>query len=63
STITEEKPSIKQLTSIEDNFNLRPKENYMKPKITQEDFFLFIVGTKSTPVKDVSDRFNQLDSL
>lgn len=58
STIIEEKPPIKPLTAIEENFNLRPEESHIKPKTTREDFF----RTKST-VKDLSDPFNQLDPL
>ncbi|CAF1159923.1 unnamed protein product [Rotaria sp. Silwood1] len=59
SNIIEEKPVIKQLTAIEENFNLRPEESHIKPKITREEFF----RTKSSPVKDLSDPFNQLDPL
>ncbi|CAF4347068.1 unnamed protein product, partial [Rotaria sp. Silwood2] len=58
-TLTEEKSSVKQLTAIEENFNLRPEESHIKPKTTREDFF----RTKSSPVKDLSDPFNQLDPL
>lgn len=59
STIIEEKPSTKQLTSIEENFNLRPEESHIKPKTAREDFF----RSKSSTVKDLSDPFNQLDPL
>ncbi|CAF1355817.1 unnamed protein product [Rotaria sordida] len=59
SMIIEEKPSIKQLTAIEENFNLRPEESHIKPKTTREDFF----RTKSSTIKDLSDPFNQLDPL
>jgi hypothetical protein len=56
---TEEKSTIKQLTPIEENFNLRPEESHIKPKSTKEDFF----RTKQSSVKDLSDPFNQLDPL
>ncbi|UJR14946.1 hypothetical protein I4U23_001927 [Adineta vaga] len=59
STIIEEKPPAKQLTSIEANFNLRPEESHIKPKTTRDDFF----RTKPSPMKDLSDPFNQLDPL
>ena len=56
----DEKPtSVKELSPIEQNFNLRPEESHIRPKTTREDFF----RTKSTPVKDLSDPFNQLDPL
>jgi hypothetical protein len=59
STIIEEKPSTKHLTPIEENFNLRPEESHIKPKTTREDFFRI----QKSPVKDLSDPFNQLDPL
>ena len=59
SMIIEEKAAIKQLTPIEENFNLRPEESHIRVKTTREDFF----RTKQSPVKDLSDPFNQLDPL
>jgi hypothetical protein len=57
--IIEEKSTIKQLTPIEENFNLRPEESHIRVKSTREDFF----RTKQSPVTDLSDPFNQLDPL
>ncbi|CAF0888609.1 unnamed protein product [Adineta steineri] len=59
STMIEEKPSIKQLTPIEENFNLRPEESHIKLKTTRDDFF----RTKPSSVTDLSDPFNKLDPL
>jgi hypothetical protein len=59
STVMEEKSPIKQLTAIEENFNLRPEESHIKPKTKRDDFF----RTKSSTDKDLADPFNQLDPL
>ena len=59
STITEEKPPVKQLTPIEENFNLRPEESHIKPKTNRDDFF----RQKPMTEKDSLDPFNQLDPL
>lgn len=59
STITEEKSPVKQLTAIEENFNLRPEESHIKPKTKRDDFFRH----KSSTEKDLADPFNQLDPL
>ncbi|CAF4589523.1 unnamed protein product [Rotaria socialis] len=59
STAIEEKPPMKPLTAIEENFNLRPEESHIKPKTTRDDFF----RTKSSPSNDLSDPINRLDPL
>jgi hypothetical protein len=59
SILTEEKPTIKQLTPIEENFNLRPEESHIKPKTKRDDFF----RTKPSSANDISDPFNHLDPL
>lgn len=59
STVVEEKSPVKQLTAIEENFNLRPEESHIKPKTKRDDFF----RKKSSTEKDLADPFNQLDPL
>ena len=59
STMTEEKSPVKQLTPIEENFNLRPEESHIKPKTKRDDFF----RKKPSTGSDASDPFNQLDPL
>jgi hypothetical protein len=59
STVTGDKSPVKQLTPIEENFNLRPEESHIKPKTTRDDFF----RKKPSTDKDASDPFNQLDPL
>ncbi len=59
STVIEEKSPVKQLTPIEENFNLRPEESHIKPKTIRDDFF----RKKPSTEKDLSDPFNQLDPL
>lgn len=57
--VVEEKSPVKQLTAIEENFNLRPEESHIKPKTKRDDFF----RKKSSTDKDLTDPFNQLDPL
>jgi len=59
SDVNEDKPIPKQLTAIEENFNLRPEESHIKPKTKRDEFF----RAKSTQDKDPADPFNQLDPL
>ena len=55
--IDENKQPTKQLSPIEENFNLRPEESHIRPKTTRDDFF----RPKSSVGTDLSDPFNQLD--
>ncbi|CAF1202317.1 unnamed protein product, partial [Didymodactylos carnosus] len=48
------------LTSIEENFNLRPEESCIRQHITKDDFRR---QSSSLNKKDLADPFNQLDSL
>ena len=57
--VIEERSPSKQLSPIEENFNLRPEESHVRPKTKRDDFF----RAKPSPVADLSDPFNTLDPL
>lgn len=53
----EERSPAKQLSPMEENFNLRPEESHIRPRATRDDFF----KAKKDSINDTSDPFNQLD--